>query len=152
MQLDRIRVATQRVADSEGLELVHVEWTGTPQKGVLRIFIDQREKGVSHADCQNVSEQVSALLDVEDLIPGSYMLEVASPGLDRKLYSEEDFGRFKGRRVKVQLRRRSKELGRKRFEAELGEMASGNVNFLLDGELVDVPYEDIASVNLVVEL
>ena len=152
MQLDRIRVVAQRVADSEGLELVHVEWTGTPQKGVLRIFIDQRERGVSHTDCQSVSEQIGALLDVEDLIPGSYVLEVASPGLDRKLYSEEDFERFKGRRVKVQLRRRSKELGRKRFEAELGERAGGSVNFLLDGEPVDVPYEDIASINLVIKV
>lgn len=152
MQLDRIREVAQRVADSEGLELVHVEWAGTSQKGVLRIFIDQRERGVSHADCQTVSEQVGALLDVEDLISGSYVLEVASPGLDRKLYSEEDFERFRGRRVKVQLLRRSEELGRKRFEAELGERAGGSVNFLLDGESVDVPYADIASVNLAVKV
>lgn len=152
MQLERIRATVQRVADSEGLELVHVEWAGTPRKGVLRIFIDQRERGVSHADCQAVSEQVGVLLDVEDLIPGSYVLEVASPGLDRMLYSAADYARFLGCRVKVQLRRRSEELGRKRFEARLGELAGDRVDFELDGQWVQVPLEDIASVNLVIEL
>ena len=151
MQLERIREVAQRVAGSHGLELVHVEWTGTPRKGVLCIFIDQRERGVSHADCQAVSEQVGTLLDVEDLISGSYVLEVASPGLDRKLYSAADFERFRGRRVKVTLRRRSEQLGRKRFEARLADLAGGIVSFELDDQPVQVPFDDIASVNLVIE-
>lgn len=152
MQLEEIRDIARRVAESEGLELVHAEWSGTQRQGVLRILIDRPGGGVDHADCQNVSEQVGTILEVEDLVPGSYVLEVGSPGLDRQLYSPADFAKFQGRRVQVKLRRRSEELGVKRFEATLGALAGGQVGFELDGQPVQVPFQDIATVNLVIEL
>lgn len=151
MELEQVRNIAKRITDSEGLELVAVEWAGTPRRGVLRVFID-RPEGVTHAHCQAVSEQMGACLDVEDLIEGSYVLEVASPGLDRKLYGPADFERFRGRRVKVRLLQRSPELGAKRFEAVLGELSSGVVHFVVDGRAVSVPLEEIAAVNLVIEL
>ena len=152
MDLERIRGIAERVAGSEGLELVAVEWAGAPHHGVLRIYIDRPEGGLSHRDCQTVSEQVGAILDVEDLVSGRYVLEVASPGLDRKLYKPADYERFRGRRVKVRLKQPAPELARKRFEAELGGLADGMVSFVVGGQTVRVPYEEIAAVNLVIDL
>lgn len=152
MDLERIRGIAERVAGSEGLELVAAEWAGSPAQGVLRIIIDRPEGGVSHQDCQNVSEQVGAILDVEDWIPGRYVLEVASPGLDRKLYKPADYERFRGRRVKVRLKQPLPERAGRRFEAQLGGLTEGVVSFVVEGETVQVPYENIAVVNLVIDL
>jgi ribosome maturation factor RimP len=86
----------EQVAEAAGCELVHAELKG----GVLRIFIDKPE-GVTLADCQNVSKQVSALLDVLDFGVGRYVLEVSSPGLDRQLYKPGDYERFAGKLARV---------------------------------------------------
>lgn len=152
MELERINQIVERVAGSEGLELVAVEWAGTPSQGVLRLIIDRPQGGVSHADCQAVSEQVGVLLDVEDLVPGRYVLEVASPGLERKLYTPADFERFRGRRVKVRLRQRIRELPGRRFQGELAGLENGVVSFRVDGETLRISYDNIAAVNLKVEL
>jgi len=90
----------ERVAVREGLELVHWEAVGPRNNFVLRIYID-KPGGVSHGDCQAVSNQVGTLLDVEDLIPNRYVLEVSSPGIERGLYKRADYERFSGSRVKV---------------------------------------------------
>jgi ribosome maturation factor RimP len=84
------------IAASAGCELVHAEFKG----GVLRLFID-RPQGVTLADCELVSKQVSALLDVVDFGPRRYVLEVSSPGLDRQLYRARDYERFTGKLVRV---------------------------------------------------
>ncbi|MBI2955712.1 MAG: ribosome maturation factor RimP [Acidobacteria bacterium] len=152
MNLEPIRAIAERVAGSEGLELVAVEWAGTHSQGVLRIVIDRPGGAISHGDCQTVSEQVGTILDVEDLVPRRYVLEVASPGLDRKLYTPADYERFRGRRVKVRLKQAPAALGRKRFTAELEGLADGVVSFRLGEERVEVRYEEIDVVNLVAEL
>ena len=87
------------VAASSGCELLECEFVG----GVLRLTLD-RPGGVTLDDCQTVSKQVSALLDVADFGPSKYVLEVSSPGLDRKLYSARDYERFTGRQVRVTWR------------------------------------------------
>jgi ribosome maturation factor RimP len=84
------------VAESAGCELVHAEFKG----GVLRLVLD-RPDGITHTDCETVSKQVSALLDVVDFGNQRYVLEVSSPGLDRPLYRPQDYDRFSGRLVKV---------------------------------------------------
>jgi len=152
MNLERIRELAEGVARSEGVELVTVEWAGSPRQGVLRLIIDRAEGGVGHRDCQAVSEQVGVLLDVEDLVPGRYVLEVASPGLDRRLYKPADYERFRGRRVQVRLKQRREELGGRRFTAELEGLADGVVSFQLEDRTLRVPYDDIDRVNLVLEL
>lgn len=102
MALDpRIREIIERVTAREGFELVHAELSGGRSK-FLRIFID-KPGGVTIDDCAKVSDRVGLILDVEDLIPGQYTLEVASPGLDRGLYKAADYERFAGRRVHVRL-------------------------------------------------
>src|SRR5881409_2548784 len=103
IEWDRTRRLIQEVAESQGYELVDVEFKGAGKSSVLRIFIDE-PTGISHRDCELVSEQVGTVLDVEDLIPFSYTLEVSSPGLDRKLVKESDYTRFDGKLARVQTR------------------------------------------------
>jgi ribosome maturation factor RimP len=94
----------ERVGASEGLEIVEVQLLGGGGARVLRIFIDKPE-GVTHADCEMISQNVGTILDVEDVIPGArYTLEVSSPGVERKLSKPRDFERFVGQKVKVALR------------------------------------------------
>jgi len=93
MELERIRDAAERAARTAGVEVVDIEWKVGKQR-FLRVYID-KPGGVSHRDCEAVSEQLGVLLDVEDLVPGPrYILEISSPGLDRKLTKAPDFERF----------------------------------------------------------
>lgn len=103
VELELIRTIAERVVKSEGLVLVDVELKGGLKNPLLRIYID-KPGGVTHADCQLISEQMSAILDVEDPFPGSYLLEVSSPGLDRKLVKPSEFLHFVGRRARLVLR------------------------------------------------
>src|SRR5882672_3360225 len=96
----KLRVLGQRVLESEGMELVRVDLDRQRGSWLLRLTID-KPTGISLLDCQRVSEQFGAELEVEDLIPGSYVLEVSSPGLDRPLRTEEDFHRFIGKLVVI---------------------------------------------------
>ena len=102
--LDKIREIAERVAQSSGLEVVDLELHGGGKARMLRIYID-KPGGVTHEDCANFSREAGTIFDVEDAVPGgSYMLEVSSPGLDRKLSKAEDFQRFTGSLVKLMTR------------------------------------------------
>src|SRR6476661_10704609 len=100
LDVDRVREIAERVAVSSGLEVVEVELRGGGKARMLRIFID-KPAGVTHEDCVSVSREVSTILDVEDAVPGSYTLEVSSPGLDRKLFRPADYQRFTGSRIQL---------------------------------------------------
>ena len=97
---EKVASEIEKIVASEGLELVHVEYRRQGRTYLLRIDID-REGGVTLDDCQLVSHQVSAWLDVEDPVPGEYELQVSSPGLDRKFYKDSDYQKFIGRLVRV---------------------------------------------------
>jgi len=100
----KVTEIAERVAQSENIEVVEVQFLGGGNSRVLRIFIDKPE-GVSHADCEFISQQVGTILDVEDVIPGGrYTLEVSSPGLERKLIKAKDFKRFAGHKARIVLR------------------------------------------------
>ena len=102
--LAKVSEIARRVGESEGIEIVDVELVGGGRSRVLRIFID-RPAGVTHGDCETVSQQVGTILDVEDVVPGgSYTLEVSSPGVERKLSRPEDFLRFLGKKARIVLR------------------------------------------------
>ncbi len=117
--------AAQRVAESEGMELVEVELHGSGPRRVLRVYID-KPGGVSHRDCEVLSRQLSVILDVEDLVPGgSYTLEVSSPGVERKLMRPSDYERFLGRKIKLVLREPVE--GRRYWEGVLAAFAEGVV-------------------------
>ncbi len=94
----------ERLAASEGLELLAVEVGGTAHRPVVRLVIDRHQGGVALADCESVSRQASALLDAHDPFPGAFTLEVSSPGIDRKLYNQNDFVRFAGSAVRVRMK------------------------------------------------
>src|SRR6185369_13232850 len=98
--LERVRAIVERVAASSGLEVLETELRGGGKSRMLRIVID-RPDGVTHEDCATISREVGTILDVDDAVPGgSYLLEVSSPGLDRKLVRAADYERFVGSRVK----------------------------------------------------
>jgi ribosome maturation factor RimP len=128
-----------------GFELADVD-VHLGRRGVLRLYID-RAGGVTVDDCQRVSEQVGALLDVEDPLPGSYTLEVSSPGFDRRLRTPAHFERFVGARVRIELRDALE--GRRNFTGTLTGVEGGNVLLELDGEAWKLPLNDIAVARLV---
>jgi ribosome maturation factor RimP len=150
IDLESIRAIVERVATSEGLYLVDVELKGGRVNPLLRIYID-KPGGISHADCQLVSEQVSAILDVEDPFPACYTLEVSSPGLDRKLARASDFTHFAGRRARLVLREPVEQ--RRVFEGRLAGFEAGRVRLDLGGGAVkEFELPNISKAQLMVEL
>jgi ribosome maturation factor RimP len=157
MQLEKVREAAERVAGSLGLEILDVEWKIGKQR-LLRVYIDRlpgpqnpEELGITHKDCERVSEQLSVILDVEDLIPGpSYVLEVSSPGLDRKLIKPTDYERFVGRLAKVWVTEPIE--NQNYFEGRLAGYADGIVKLKVRDRELAVPFSGIKKANLVVEL
>jgi ribosome maturation factor RimP len=100
----KIEEIAERAGQPEGIEVVEVDLKGTGPHQVLRIIID-KPAGVTHGDCEFISQQVSAILDADDFIHGAYHLEVSSPGVERKLLKWKDWERFVGKKVKVVLRK-----------------------------------------------
>ena len=100
----RVSDEIEKIVTSEGMELVHVDYRRQGRSYLLRIDID-KDGGVALEDCEQISQQVSAWLDVEDPVPGEYELQVSSPGLDRKFYKDSDYQKFLGRLVRVQTSR-----------------------------------------------
>jgi ribosome maturation factor RimP len=128
-----------------GFELTDLD-AHAGRRGLLRLFID-REPGVTLADCERVGEQIGAFLDVEDPLPGSYVLEVSSPGLDRRLRTPAHFRRFVNERVKVELKRARD--GRKRLTGRLVGAEAETVLVDVDGATWRVELNDIAEARLV---
>ncbi|KAB0665797.1 ribosome maturation factor RimP [Oryzomonas japonica] len=139
------------ILESLGMELVDVEFAKVGRDGVLRLFID-KEGGINLDDCADVSRELSAVLDVEDVIPGHYSLEVSSPGLDRPLKKPADYERFVGRLVKVRtFEALPDDAGNKRktFVGRLEGLADGNVVIkLTEGQSASIPLEKVAKANL----
>jgi ribosome maturation factor RimP len=100
---ERVEKIAKAAAQDRGVELVHVEFAGTKRDQVLRVYID-KEGGVTIDDCTQVSQTIEAVLDVEDIIPSKYVLEVSSPGIERQLYSLADFVKFAGKLAKVKTK------------------------------------------------
>jgi len=149
MQIDKIREAAERVAASGGLEVVDVEWKVGRQR-FLRVTVD-KPGGVSHGDCERVSQELSVILDVEELVPGAagYVLEVSSPGLDRILRQPAEFQRFAGRKAKISLTQPVEQSSY--YEGRLAGFADGNVQLEVQGRVVALPIEWIRKAQLVVE-
>ena len=129
-----------------GYELVDLEVRLGGKGGLVRLFIDKPD-GIDLDDCEKVSLAVSALLDVEDPVPGNYNLEVSSPGLDRKLTKVEHFQRFAGETVKVQMRFPID--GRRRFRGTLVTSDEDNIVVEVDGESYRLPMKTIDTARLV---
>ncbi|MGH9142220.1 MAG: ribosome maturation factor RimP [Vicinamibacterales bacterium] len=134
--VDKVRVIAARVASGYGLEIFDVQFRREAPGMVLRVRIDRpgpaasEEDSVSVHDCANVSRDLSAIFDVEDVVPTAYTLEVSSPGLDRPLRGLDDYRRFTGRLAKVVMR--EKVDGQGFFRGRLAGVEGQDV--LIDGE------------------
>lgn len=143
---DELIELLEPVVERQGYELADLELKVGSRDGILRIFID-KPGGIGLDDCELISRQVSALLDVEDPIPGHYALEVSSPGLDRKLTKAAHFQRFVGDEIKVQTR--LPVLGRRRFRGILREADDATIVVVVDGEPYELQIDGIETARLV---
>lgn len=143
----KVQEIAERVAASEGLEVVEVQLLGGGGARVLRIFIDKPE-GVTHGDCEAISQNVGTILDVEDVIPGAhYTLEVSSPGVERKLTKPRDFERFVGQKVKVALRQPIE--NQRHYMGTLKSFAEGILTLEPSpGKSVQFPLDQVEKANL----
>jgi len=122
---ERVRAIAERVAGSSGLEVVEIELHGGGKSRVLRVYLD-KPAGVTHEDCAQFSREFGTILDVEDVVPGaSYVLEVSSPGLDRKRVRAADYERFAGSKVKLMTRQPVN--GNRHFEGRLESFREGRL-------------------------
>jgi ribosome maturation factor RimP len=149
--IEKITEIAEPLVASLGMELVEIEFKREGRAMVLRLFVD-REGGVMLDDCAQVSRELSEILDVEDFIPGHYTLEVSSPGLNRPLTKESDYGRYKGRLVKIRtygLLSDDAGNSRKTFTGELLGLEDGIVRLKLkEGQTAGVPLDKVAKANL----
>jgi len=132
-----------------GYELVELEHTAGRGSAVVRLFID-RPEGVGLEDCERVSREVSALLDVEDPIPTAYTLEVSSPGFDRVLRTQAHFARFVGSRVAVELA--APREGRRRYTGTLLSADEAGIALEVDGQRVAISFAEIGKARLTGEV
>jgi ribosome maturation factor RimP len=173
IELDRVREIAERVAASSGLEVVEVEFRGSGQARMLRVFLDKPGAaggdplaGVTHGDCANFSREFGTILDVEDAIPSSYTLEVSSPGLDRKLTKAAEFERFAGSRMKLTTRHPVN--NNRYFEGRLESFREGRLTLDLSvaskksrkkmgtaaepGQKIEIEFANVEKANLVPEI
>jgi ribosome maturation factor RimP len=159
--LDKVREIAERVAQSSGLILWDIELKGSGASRTLRIFIDKPE-GVSHEDCAAYSREVATIFDVEDAVPGAaYLLEISSPGLDRRLFKPEHFAQFAGSLVKFSTRDLVN--GNRHFEGRLVGFSEGQLTVDLDqagsrkkakaqgAGVIVVPFSNVEKASLVPE-
>ncbi|MGB8065612.1 MAG: ribosome maturation factor RimP [Candidatus Sulfotelmatobacter sp.] len=170
LDVERVREIADRVAASSGLEVVEVELLGGGKARMLRVFLDKPAAGidplagVTHEDCANFSREFGTILDVEDVMPGSYTLEVSSPGLDRKLVKAADFTRFTGSRMKLTTRQPVD--NNRHFEGRLESFQDGRLTLDLSvashksrkkmgeaaGQKIEIEFANVEKANLVPEI
>ena len=170
LDVERVREIAERVAACSGLEIVEVEILGGGKARMLRVFLDKPAAGtdplagVTHEDCANFSREFGTILDVEDVMPGSYTLEVSSPGLDRKLIKAADFSRFTGSRMKLTTRQPVD--NNRHFEGRLESFKDGRLTLDLSvashksrkkmgaaaGEKIEIDFANVERANLVPEI
>ena len=149
VQQEQIVAMLEPEVERLGFELVDIEISVGGSSGVLRVFIDS-DDGITLENCAAVSRQISALLDVEDPIPGEYNLEVSSPGINRRLVKSTHFERFAGSRVKVKLKRLVD--GRRNFKGKLLGFDEPNVLVKEGKETFAIPLQEIDSARIVADV
>lgn len=147
--IDKVTAIVNRAGRTSGIEAVEVQLLGGGKGRVLRIFIDKPE-GVTHGDCEEISQYVGTVLDAEDVIPGgSYTLEVSSPGIERKLRRPQDYERFVGHKAKIVLREPMAGDNRKLWEGTLAGFAGGAISLQTPkGDAIQIPLELVERANL----
>lgn len=159
VDLEKVRAKVAPVLVAHRVDLVDIEWTTERVGLTLRVTIERvtagaapdASGGVTLEDCVEVSRDISALLDVEDLIPHHYSLEVSSPGLERKLRGPADFIRFRGQLAKLKLTAPAPD-GQRVLRGVLEEAPEGSVAVRVDGKRIEVPAATVGEAQLVYEL
>lgn len=146
--LQEVRQVVEPILESQGFELVDLEYQRERQGWVLRIYLD-REGGVSLEDCAGLSHEVGTILEVKDLIPSSYILEVSSPGLTRPLKKPEDFNKFRNQMVKIKLYEPLE--GRRNFKGTLLGLEGDRVRVEVEQRVYALPLQRIAKANLEID-
>ena len=143
--ISNLKELLEPILIEKNLELFDIEFKGLGRKGILRVYID-KEEGVTIDDCARISRELGALLDVHDVIPGSYNLEISSPGLTRPLRKPSDYLRFKGKKVKIKT---VEDIGNKKvFKGKLLDFIDDTVSLETDGMNYLIPYSKIEKANL----
>ncbi len=146
---EKIRELIEIPIIRKNIELVDLQWKRERSGWVLRLFID-KPGGVTIGDCAKISELVGKILDKEDIIHRSYILEVSSPGIDRPLVKKEDYERFKGEKVKIVLKNPIE--GRKNFKGLLLGIKGDFVQIEIENRVHEIPFEEIKKANLQPEI
>ncbi|MFA4916515.1 MAG: ribosome maturation factor RimP [Syntrophales bacterium] len=146
---DKIKQLVEPVIESEEMELIDVECLKMKSRWVVRIYID-KEAGVTLDDCCKISNQVSDILDIHDVLLGSYSLEVSSPGLDRPLVRDKDFIKYRGHKVRVKVTEKLE--GIKNFRGKLIDFCEeeGNKVLVVDtaGKVHRIPKKLVVKANI----
>ncbi|MBF8436667.1 ribosome maturation factor RimP [Halanaerobiaceae bacterium Z-7014] len=147
----RTEELVKEIIINDDLEIVSVEYLKEGSNWILRVYIEDREGNLSIEDCTRISRALSDKLDEEDFIDDSYILEVSSPGVERPLRDEEDYNRFKGR--KVYIKTYAPLNGKKEFTGTLEGLVDDTVNIILNDtdSKVEIPFKSIANARLSVE-
>lgn len=136
----------RRVVESDGMELLHVEYQFKGNASILRVYID-KPGGVNLEDCEKVSKHASVVLDVEKLIPHHYTLEVSSPGLERPLFKPSDYERFRGKEIRLVTVEKLDD--RRRFRGFIREFSQGILKLQCEERVHDIPFNKIRGANLI---
>ncbi|MEE4637200.1 MAG: ribosome maturation factor RimP [Wenzhouxiangella sp.] len=147
---DRLQTLLEPVIDDLGYELVGVEYLPNPKNRVVRVFIDREPDGIGVEDCERVSREVSALMDVEEPVPGQYTLEVSSPGVERPLFTGAHFARFVGETASVQMAVPVE--SRRRFKGLIVAADDRAVTLNVDGQNYELAVADMARAHLAPDL
>lgn len=152
-QIEKIIAEVRQLAEpmlqSQGYELVDVEYQRERQGWVLRIYID-RQGGVNIENCAEVNRELGTILDVRDIIPNAYTLEVSSPGLTRPLKKLDDFTRYQGRLVKIKTWQPIGGSGRV-FKGRLIRREGEKIVLEVGNEVIEIPFPSIAKANLEID-
>jgi ribosome maturation factor RimP len=146
LSVQKLNELLQPLVEDLGYEFVGLEYNSNPKSAMLRIYID-RQDGVGVEDCETVSRETAALLDVKDPIRNQYNLEVSSPGLDRPLFTPAHYREFTGREVQISLF--APQDGRRNFKGPILNAGSDSVAIEQDGSEVTLDYDNIAKAKLV---
>lgn len=138
------------IAHGEDLSLIDVEFLKEGSNWVLRVFLENKDGDLTIEECEKVSKALSIILDEEDPIDKSYILEVSSPGLERPLKTEEDFERFKGELITVKTFKKID--GTKEFTGKLKEFRDNKIVLSIDEEEIEIDYDLVARANLTFEI
>ncbi len=146
--VEKITQLIEPVLQDRGFELVRVSYQGNDNNNTLQVMAEHKDgQNMTADDCESLSRALSAILDVEDIIAGRYLLEVTSPGIDRPLVKLQDYDRFKGREAKIETLLPID--GRKRFKGLLKGVQGNQVLIDFEGNEIAIDFSAISKAKLV---